>query len=162
MLEKANLHSVEPFPGAQPLIRKARLSDVNDMFRMINHYAEQQLMLPKTQLQLYETLRDYSIAVEASAPNRVLGCGALHIYWENLAEIRALAVAPGMAKRGVGTHLVEELLKEARELEIEQVFVFTYEPKFFSRFRVYSGGASNHAFEGLQRVFSLSEIQQMR
>lgn len=134
MREKANLHSVEPFPGAQPLIRKARLSDVNDMFRMINHYAEQQLMLRKTQLQLYENLRDYSIAVEVSAPNRVLGCGALHIYWENLAEIRALAVAPGMTKRGVGTYLVEELLNEARGLEIEQVFVFTYEPKFFSRF----------------------------
>ena len=91
MPEKANLHSVEPFPGPQPLIRKALLSDVNDMFRMINHYAERQLMLPKTQLQLYENLRDYSIAVESSAPNRVLGCGALHIYWENLAENYVIA-----------------------------------------------------------------------
>jgi len=134
MPEKANLRSVEPFPGPQPLIRKARLSDVNDMFSMINHYAEKQLMLRKTQLQLYENLRDYSVAVEESAPNRTLGCGALHIYWENLAEIRALAVVPGMTGRGVGTFLVEELLNEARELEIEQVFVFTYEPRFFSRF----------------------------
>jgi amino-acid N-acetyltransferase len=134
MPEKALLHSIEPLPGPQPVVRKARLGDVNDMFRIINHYAEMQLMLPKTQLQLYENLRDYSIVNEASAPNRVLACGALHIYWENLAEIRAVAVAPGITRKGVGTLLIEHLLDEARELEIEQVFVFTYEPKFFGRF----------------------------
>jgi amino-acid N-acetyltransferase len=134
MPEKAALHVVEPFPGRQAEVRKARLTDVNDMFRLINHYAEKQQMLPKTQLQLYENLRDYSIAEEPSAPNRILGCGALHLYWENLAEIRALAVWPGMVDRGIGTSLVEQLLNEAREMEIEQVFVFTYNPKFFSRF----------------------------
>ena len=134
MPEKASLHLIEPLPGAQPMVRKARLGDVNDMFRIINHYAEMQLMLPKTQLQLYENLRDYSIVTEVSAPNRVLACGALHIYWENLAEIRAVAVAPGITRKGVGTLLIEHLLEEARELEIEQVFVFTYEPKFFGRF----------------------------
>jgi len=134
MPEHARLHSVEPFPGEQPVIRKARLTDVNEMFRMINHYAESQRMLPKTQLQLYENLRDYSVAAEASMPNHVMACGALHIYWENLAEIRALAVAPGLTRRGIGTFLVDQLLAEAREMEIEQVFCFTYEPKFFSRF----------------------------
>jgi amino-acid N-acetyltransferase len=134
MPEKAKLHVVEPFPGHQPLVRKARLTDVNEMFRIINHYAEIQQMLPKTQLQLYENLRDYSIATDSSAANRLLGCGALHIYWENLAEIRALAVAPEMTHRGIGTYLVELLLSEAREMQIEQVFLFTYEPRFFSRF----------------------------
>jgi amino-acid N-acetyltransferase len=135
MAENAKqLRSIQPLPSQDSLIRKARLTDVNDMFRIINHYAETQLMLPKTQLQLYENLRDYSVVMEALAPNRILGCGALHIYWENLAEIRALAVAPGMNRMGVGTSLVEKLLDEARELGIEQVFVFTYEPKFFSRF----------------------------
>jgi amino-acid N-acetyltransferase len=134
MPEKARLHSVEPYPGHQPLIRKARLPDVNDIYKIINHYAKLQLMLPKTLLQLYENLRDYTVAVDASASDRILGCGALHIYWENLAEIRALAVLPDLARRGVGTFLVERLLNEARELEIEQVFVFTYEPKFFGRF----------------------------
>jgi amino-acid N-acetyltransferase len=134
MSEKAQLRSVKPFPGQQPLVRKARLTDVNQMYRIINQYAETQLMLPKTQLQLYENLRDYSVAADASTPNYVLGCGALHIYWENLAEIRALAVAPGLTRRGLGTFLVDQLLTEARELEIEQVFLFTYEPKFFHRF----------------------------
>jgi amino-acid N-acetyltransferase len=134
MPEKAKLRAVEPSPGQQPLVRKARLSDVNELFRIINYYAERQQMLPKTQLQLYENLRDYSIAAGAPASDRVFGCGALHIYWENLAEIRALAVAPEMTDQGVGTALVERLLNEARELEIEQVFLFTYEPKFFARF----------------------------
>jgi amino-acid N-acetyltransferase len=134
MPEIAKLRAVRPSPAQQPGVRKARLSDVNDMFRIINLYAERQQMLPKTQLQLYENLRDYSIAVEAEASSRVLGCGALHIYWEDLAEIRGLAVAPEMARRGVGTAIVERLLDEARELEIERVFVFTYEPRFFARF----------------------------
>jgi len=116
------------------VIRKARLTDVNEMYRIINHYAESQLMLPKTQLQLYENLRDYSVAVDPSVSNHLMGCGALHIYWENLAEIRAIAVAPGMGRKGIGTRLVDQLLAEAREMEIEQVFLFTYEPKFFNRF----------------------------
>lgn len=132
MPETAQVHSI--FPGQQPLTRKARLTDVNEMYRIINHYAELQRMLPKTQLQLYENLRDYTVIAEASAPNSVLGCGALHIYWENLAEIRAIAIAPEMTRRGIGTCLVNRLLAEARELEVEEVFVFTYEPKFFNRF----------------------------
>jgi amino-acid N-acetyltransferase len=134
MSEKAGLHAVAPFGGQQQLVRKARLPDVNGMFRIINHYAEKQRMLPKTHLQLYENLRDYSVATESSAPNHPVGCGALHIYWENLAEIRALAVAPEMTNRGIGAYLVELLLEEAREMQIEQVFLFTYEPRFFSRF----------------------------
>jgi amino-acid N-acetyltransferase len=128
------IQSIEAFPAREPLIRKARLTDVGNMFRIINYYAERQRMLPKTQLQLYENLRDYSVAADASGANNLAGCGALHIYWENLAEIRALAVAPGLTRKGVGTHLVDRLLAEARELEIEQVFLFTYEPKFFNRF----------------------------
>ena len=99
-------------PGCIPLnlfrvLRPGRhaLTDVGAMFRIINHYADRQRMLPKTMLQLYENLRDYSVAVDASAKN-ILGCGALHIYWENLAEIRALAVAPD-GFQGIGTSIVE-------------------------------------------------------
>jgi len=134
MSENAQLQAADSFPALQSLVRKARLADVNEMYRIINHYAEMQKMLPKTQLQIYENLRDYSVVVGDSTPNPLLACGALHIYWENLAEIRALAVAPGLTGKGIGTALVDRLLNEARELEIEQVFLFTYEPKFFSRF----------------------------
>ena len=134
MPEEAPMHSVESTSDQKPLIRKARPGDVNDMHRIINHYAEKQLMLPKTQLRLYEFMRDYTVATEPSAPDKVLGCGALHIYWEDLAEIRAIAIDPAMARRGIGTYIVNQLLNEARDLKIGEVFVFTYEPKFFSRF----------------------------
>jgi amino-acid N-acetyltransferase len=134
MPERAKLRAVELSPEQQPVARKARLSDVTEMFRIINYYADKQQMLPKTQLQLYENLRDYSVVAGGSAPDRLRGCGALHIYWDNLAEIRALAVAPDMTHKGAGTALVEQLLDEARELDIEQVFLFTYEPRFFARF----------------------------
>ena len=127
-------HRAEPSPDLETMVRKARLTDVAEMYRIINHYAESQRMLPKTELQLYENLRDYSIVTDASSPDRVLACGALHIYWENLAEIRALAVDPEMTRRRLGTVLVENLLAEAREWDINRVFCFTYEPKFFSRF----------------------------
>jgi amino-acid N-acetyltransferase len=134
MPEKVPSESGESISSHSPVIRKARLADVNEIYRIINHYADSQLMLPKTQLQLYENLRDYSVAVDAFDTNLILGCGALHIYWENLAEIRAIAVTPGMNRRGIGTMVVEQLLEEARALQLEQVFCFTYEPKFFNRF----------------------------
>ncbi len=125
------LHSSDPLANLDPLIRKARLADVGDMYRIVNHYAEKQLMLPKTQLQLYENLRDYSVAFDSAEPTRMIGCGALHIYWENLAEIRALATVPEMTRKGVGTALVQALLREARDMGIHQIFLFTYEPEFF-------------------------------
>ncbi len=128
------MHSVESNSGSIPLLRKARPADVNEMHRIINYYADKQLMLPKTQLRLYEFMRDYTVATDASDSNKVLGCGALHIYWEDLAEIRAIAVDPEMARNGIGTHIVKQLLSEAHNLGISEVFVFTYEPKFFSRF----------------------------
>jgi amino-acid N-acetyltransferase len=129
-----SLQPAEPSTDLNPLVRKARLTDVGEMHRIINFYAESQRMLPKTELQLYENLRDYSVVADASLPDRVVACGALHLYWENLAEIRAIAVDPGLIRKRLGAVLVERLLAEAREWEIERVFVFTYEPKFFGRF----------------------------
>lgn len=132
--EEAAAKAASPRPIKQLLTRKARLADVGAMHRIINHYAQQQLMLPKTHLQLYENLRDYTVASDASDPESVLGCGALHLYWANLAEIRALAVQPGITASGLGTLLVDSLLREARGYGLDQVFVFTYVPKFFSKF----------------------------
>jgi amino-acid N-acetyltransferase len=122
-----------PLAGGQIETRKAKPADVGEMYRIINHYAEKQLMLPKTHLQLYEFLRDYTVAMDVAA-GTLMGCGSLHFYWENLAEIRAVAVAPGAVQSGIGTLIVESLLAEARGYQLEQVFVFTYVPKFFSRF----------------------------
>jgi len=115
------------------IVRKACLKDVNEIFRIVNYYAESQLMLPKTHLQIYENIRDYSVVADASVPDKILACGALHIYWEDLAEIRAIAVTEGMSRRGIGTILAERLLEEAVALEIDEVFCFTYVPGFFNR-----------------------------
>ncbi len=134
MPEESPVHSVKSISGSKPLIRKARPADFNEMHRIINYYADKQLMLPKTQLRLYEFVRDYTVATDASDPNKILGCGALHIYWEDLAEIRAIAVDPEMARSGIGTYIVKQLISDARELGIGEVFVFTYEPDFFGKF----------------------------
>lgn len=115
------------------VVRKAQLADVRTMHRIINHYAEKQRMLPKTELQLYENLRDYTVVTDPDEA-RVLACGALHLYWENLAEIRAIAVDADAVQKGLGTALVRNLLGEARGWNISKVFVFTYEPDFFGRF----------------------------
>jgi amino-acid N-acetyltransferase len=122
----------QPAPTPETAVRKARLSDVGALHRIINSYAGKQLMLPKTHLELYENLRDYAVVVDPS--DAVLGCGALHIYWENLAEIRAMAVDSGATHRGLGSQVVQALLQEARSIGIAQVFLFTYVPEFFARF----------------------------
>ena len=72
MPEEAPIHSVETISGQKPLIRKAQPGDVNEMHRIINHYAEKQLMLPKTELRLYEFLRDYTVAIDAADPKKCL------------------------------------------------------------------------------------------
>lgn len=112
------------------LLRKAKMSDVEDIHRLINDYAAKGLMLPRSRIALYENLREFTVAEEDGA---FLGTGALHIIWEDLAEIRALAVAPQATGRGIGRRLVEALLLEARDLQIPTVFALTYQTEFFAK-----------------------------
>jgi amino-acid N-acetyltransferase len=131
---RQSAHAVHGQAERPMRVRKARIADVSAMHAMINLYAEKQLMLPKAHLQLYETLRDYSVAVDVGDDSSVLGCGSLHLYWEDLAEIRAVAVLPGLVHKGVGSQIVEALIEEGKSYGLEQIFVFTYVPAFFSRF----------------------------
>lgn len=134
MTEQVQVRTSGEESGSENLVvRKARLADVRSMHLIINHYAEKQRMLPKTELQLYENLRDYSVVTDSDA-GRVLACGALHLYWENLAEIRAIAVDHQAVHKGLGTALVRSLIDEAHGWNIRKIFVFTYEPGFFGRF----------------------------
>jgi amino-acid N-acetyltransferase len=112
------------------VIRQARPADAKEIQSIIGMYANERLMLPRTLMQIYENLRDYSVAVENET---VIGVGALHLFWEDLAEIRALAIAPGNMGRGVGRHIVLHLFEQARELGVPQVFAFTYVPQFFEK-----------------------------
>ncbi len=110
--------------------RKARMRDVPELQRLINSYAEKGLMLPRPLVMLYEGLRDFVVAEDGG---EIVAVGALHIVWDDLAEIRALAVAPGKEGRGYGRGLVGVLLDEARDMGIGQVFALTYQPGFFEK-----------------------------
>lgn len=112
------------------IYRKALMADVPHMQKLINNYAQQGFMLPRPLVMLYETMRDFVVAEENG---EIVAVGALHIVWENLAEVRALAVAPGKEGHGYGKALVEVLLEEARSLGVSRVFALTYQPGFFER-----------------------------
>ncbi|MFO8006376.1 MAG: N-acetyltransferase [Candidatus Brocadiia bacterium] len=113
------------------MIEKARIDEAQDVMHLVNHFAERELMLPRSLNDMYENLRDFLVWRE---DGRVVGCVALHVSWQGLGEIRSLAVAEGEQHRGIGTALVEACLAEARELGMDDVFVLTYLPGFFERF----------------------------
>ncbi len=112
-------------------VRKALLKDVKDIHRLINYYAKKGLVLPRSLSELYEHIRDYIVVEEDGV---VCGTCALGICWEDLAEIRSLAVAEEKKRRGYGSMLVRECINEARQLGVKKVFILTYIPDFFSRF----------------------------
>jgi len=127
------------------IIRKAMLSDVANMHKLINHYAERRILLARPLSELYERVRDFFVLFVNRGPDgnevpQVRGendgfCGVcgLGICWDDLAEIRSLAVWESCNRRGFGAMLVEKCLMEAGELGIKKVFTLTYVPAFFER-----------------------------
>ena len=117
------------------VIRTARTSDVAAIVRLIEPYAEQRILLAKERVTLYEDVQEFRVAV-ARGPDgeRLIGCGALHVMWEDLAEVRTVAVAPNWRGHGVGRRLLEALIAEARELGVSRLFCLTFETEFFGRF----------------------------
>jgi amino-acid N-acetyltransferase len=111
-------------------VRKATLKDIPAVLRLINAYAAQQIMLPRTELEMAENIRDFSIISDGGA---VIGCGALHFYTIASAEVRSLAVAPDHKTAGLGRRIMEALEADARENEVESLFAFTYVPGFFRK-----------------------------
>jgi amino-acid N-acetyltransferase len=112
------------------LIRKAKISDVEAIHRLINYYAAAGEMLARARATLYEGIREFSVV---EIDRQIVAVGSLHILWCDLAEIRALAVDPAYIRRGFGTALVKTFLAEARELELPRVFALTYKPDFFKK-----------------------------
>lgn len=110
--------------------RKAKFDDVEPIHKLCNHYAAQNLMLPRSRNSIYENLRDYVVAVK---DGQVVGCGAVHFVWNRLAEIRALAVDPSMIRSGVGKEIVQRLEKNAEERGTKMFFTLTYQPVFFQK-----------------------------
>jgi amino-acid N-acetyltransferase len=112
------------------MIRRAKIIDVPVIVDLVNQYAQKGEMIGRSRLQVYNSLRDFVVALE---DDRVIGCGALHVVWEDLAEIRSLAILPDYIGSGHGRQIVEFFLKEAQELELPQVFTLTYKPGFFEK-----------------------------
>jgi amino-acid N-acetyltransferase len=113
------------------MIRKARMSDVKGIHQLIADYAKKGDMLPRSLADIYENLRDYFVYLEDDG--ELVGSAAIHIMWEDLAEVRSLAVREGRMRRGVGTQLVESCISEAIVLGIARVFALTYKPEFFEK-----------------------------
>jgi amino-acid N-acetyltransferase len=111
-------------------VRKARITDAERIQFLINEYAKQGLMLPRSLHSIYESIRDFWVYEENG---EVIGTCALSIFWDNLAEIRSLAVSPEHTHRGIGTALVKMALREAKELGINRVFTLTYQVEFFKK-----------------------------
>jgi len=109
---------------------KARVSDVSQMHRLINSFADKGEMLARSLSEIYENIRDYFVVRQG---DRVIACGALHVSWSDLAEIKSLAVVEDYQKQSIGDQIVEVCLKEAKELGIPTVFCLTYKPAFFER-----------------------------
>lgn len=113
------------------MIRKARMSDVKGIHGLIAEYARKGDMLPRSLADIYENLRDYFVFL--GDDGELVGSAAIHIMWEDLAEVRSLAVREGKMRRGIGTQLVESCISEAIMLGIARVFALTYKPEFFEK-----------------------------
>jgi len=110
-------------------IRKAGMRDIPRMLSLINSYAANGIMLPRTEFEISENIRDFSVAYDG---DRLAGCGALHFYTPVTAEVRSLAVLPECTRLGVGRAIVDALESEAHENSLESIFAFTYVPQFFA------------------------------
>jgi amino-acid N-acetyltransferase len=117
--------------GQKGIIRKANIGDIIHIHKLINHFAGQDKMLPRSLSELYETTRDFLVYEEE---HKVWGCVALHMVWEDLAEIKCLAIEEAKQKRGIAGRLLKRSLAEAKELGIKKIFALTYEVSFFKKY----------------------------
>jgi len=111
-------------------VDRARVSDAAPMHQMISHFADKGDMLPRALSEIYEDIRDYFVVREGS---QVIACAALHVTWDDLAEIRSLAVYEKEQNQRIGSLLVKACLKEAKELGIPKVFCLVRKPAFFEK-----------------------------
>ena len=114
----------------ETIIRKAKISDIGTIFELVNDFAKQGLMLPKSQIDLYESIRDFFVV---EIDNKVVACGALKVFLDDLAEIRSLATNKDFQRMGLGKMITQKLLDDAKELGIKKVFTLSYQVDFFKK-----------------------------
>jgi amino-acid N-acetyltransferase len=119
-----------PLDVIVPTIRKATMADIQGLLKLINGYAGDGVMLPRTEFEMSENIRDFSVAYVA---DRLVGCGALHFYTPTSGEVRSLAVDPAIKTHGMGRLMVDALEQEAVDNQLHAIFAFTYVPGFFQK-----------------------------
>ncbi len=112
------------------MIRKARVQDALQIKRLVNHYAERGEMLPRSLTEIYENIRDFYVFEKNGV---LVGCGALHVTWEDYGEILSLAVEPSHTRQGIGTRILQACLGEASSLGLRNVITLTYAVDFFKK-----------------------------
>ncbi len=112
------------------VIRPARTSDVKAIRERVDSYAAPGKMLTKETVTLFESVQEFTVAEEDGV---IVGCGALHILWEDLAEVRTVAVKQGRHKEGIGHKILERIIERAREVGVERIFCLTFQTEFFGR-----------------------------
>ena len=127
-----HLATADGQPRPSYVIRRARTADVVAIRRLVDTYSASRILLSKETVTLYEDVQEFWVA-DDQEHGGVVGCGALHVMWEDLAEVRTLATDPQWTGRGVGNALLTQLLSVARELGVTRVFCLTFEIDFFAR-----------------------------
>ena len=112
------------------MIRKAQVTDVKNIQKLLMTFANRGDMLPRSLSELYESIRDFYVVEEDGV---LLGASALHIVWEDLAEVRSVAVVEDSGRKGIGSRLVQACIAEAREIGLKRIFCLTYKPDFFAK-----------------------------
>lgn len=137
-------------------VRPAVTKDVAIIRRMVETYTLDGRLLAKAMVTLYEDVQEFVVALDDD--EAVIGCGALHVMWEDLAEVRTLAVDPNHLRRGVGSKLLQHLIEQARTLGVQRVFCLTFETGFFGKhgFVEIDGTPVDHAvFEQLLQSYDV-------
>lgn len=114
----------------QVTIRAAKPKDVGQIEALMSAYVNRRILLGKERVVLYESIQEFLVA---ESSGEIVGCGALHVMWEHLAEVRTLVVSDAVLGLGVGHALLEALIARACELELSQIFCLTFETEFFAR-----------------------------
>ncbi len=112
------------------MIRKAQIADVKNIQKLLMTFANRGDMLSRSLSELYESLRDFYVVEEGGV---LLGAAALHIVWEDLAEVRSVAVIEDAGRKGIGSRLVQACITEARDIGLKRIFCLTYKPDFFGK-----------------------------
>lgn len=142
--EKSARVTVNTKDESRIAIQKAQIRDVEEIIELVNGFAARNLMLPRGPQYVYENIRDFVIASDKNVPvysitetrevlHLLVACGSLHVLWDDIGEIRALAIHPGYQHLGLGSKLIELMKEEARQLGLKHLFTFTLTEDFFKR-----------------------------